>query len=252
MQYAFVNGIKTEPFKGGKGICITCPDTVIAKCGSRKVHHWAHKGKKICDSWYESETEWHRNWKNCFPESFREVPFYDKVNDEMHRADIHTSTGVTIEFQNSPISFEEISSRDQFYRKLIWVVNGKKFKDCFEILGNIPDPEDKLIIDYDFYGHKHPYLYSRNEILRGETMFNVIGFSRISALKISEKHFVFDWRYERKSWLETKSFVFFDFGDEFLYMLKHRKQLKNKFSYLKKIMKQEFIEKYSDLNALII
>src|SRR4051812_6395999 len=126
MQYALVNGLRTEPNKGLKGSCLGCGREVLAKCGNIKIHHWAHKTLQECDSWWEPETAWHREWKNLFPERFREVVFTDPITNEIHRADVHTSKGVTLEFQNSPIAIEELKSREAFYLKLIWVVNGLK------------------------------------------------------------------------------------------------------------------------------
>jgi competence protein CoiA len=100
MQYAYIGSIKSSPQRGSRGICIGCGKEVIAKCGNIKLHHWAHAAKVKCDSWWENETQWHRDWKNLFPEEYREISFYDEVLKENHRADIHTKDGITIEFQN--------------------------------------------------------------------------------------------------------------------------------------------------------
>ena len=43
-----------------------------------------------------------------------------------HIADIN-SNGYVIELQNSPISPEEIISRESFYDKMIWIFNAKNF-----------------------------------------------------------------------------------------------------------------------------
>jgi competence CoiA-like predicted nuclease len=67
MQFALVNEKKTEPMPGGKGICSCCGSETIAKCGKYKLWHWSHKSKKNCDSWWENETKWHRQWKSYFP-----------------------------------------------------------------------------------------------------------------------------------------------------------------------------------------
>lgn len=122
MQYALVNGQKVKPQKGMKAVCFGCGNETVAKCGSIKLHHWAHKSIIDCDPWGEPEKEWDRNWKNHFPEDFHEVYFKDEKSGEVHRADIHTTNGVTLEFQNSPISIEELKSGEEFHVKLIWVV----------------------------------------------------------------------------------------------------------------------------------
>jgi competence protein CoiA len=47
---------------------------MIARCGSQRIHHWAHKNKsEQCDHWWENETEWHRNWKASFPVDWQEI-----------------------------------------------------------------------------------------------------------------------------------------------------------------------------------
>lgn len=128
MKYAIVNDLKTEASKGVKGICPNCSSEVIAKCGERKVNHWAHKNTRICDSWWESETEWHRSWKNRFPDSWQERSFRDEVSGEKHIADILTNQGLVIEFQHSHIKTEERLSREKFYKNLIWVIDGTRLK----------------------------------------------------------------------------------------------------------------------------
>jgi len=48
-------------------MCRRCNGEVIAKCGTHRVAHWAHRGMRDCDTWAEKETDWHRVWKNNFP-----------------------------------------------------------------------------------------------------------------------------------------------------------------------------------------
>jgi hypothetical protein len=114
---------RVRPSRQQQAICQCCEEELIAKCGNFRVHHWAHKNSH-CDSWWEPETEWHRNWKSKFPEEWRESIKYDTINNEKHIADIYNpKNDLVIEFQNSPISLDELSSRESFYNKLIWVVN---------------------------------------------------------------------------------------------------------------------------------
>ncbi|PKP33277.1 MAG: hypothetical protein CVT99_02155 [Bacteroidetes bacterium HGW-Bacteroidetes-16] len=129
MKYAIVEGKKTEALKGGRGICPCCNSELIAKCGDVKINHWAHKGNRNCDHWWENETEWHRKWKGLFPVECQEVVHLDE-NGEKHIADVRTETGLVIEFQHSFINPEERRSRIGFYQKLIWVVDGlRRIKD---------------------------------------------------------------------------------------------------------------------------
>ena len=88
---------------------------MIAKCGNKKVWHWAHKTKKTCDHWWENETQWHRDWKDQFPVEWQEVVHFAE-GGEKHVADVKTSTGLVIEFQHSAITKEEVLSRTAFYQ----------------------------------------------------------------------------------------------------------------------------------------
>lgn len=127
MKFALINGNKVEATKGAKGICFNCGAELIAKCGEVKIHHWAHKNIKHCDSWWENETEWHRFWKNNFPLEWQEVIHIDK-NGEKHIADVKTEEKWVLEFQHSPIKSEERLSRNIFYSKIVWVVDGTRRK----------------------------------------------------------------------------------------------------------------------------
>jgi hypothetical protein len=53
---------------------------------------------------------------------WREIPH--QGDGERHIADVKTGNGCVLEFQRSPLSVEERGSRDAFYKKLIWVVDG--------------------------------------------------------------------------------------------------------------------------------
>lgn len=132
MLIAEVNGKRAHATKGAKGICPCCKAEVIAKCGEVKIAHWSHKSKKNCDSWHEAETDWHRMWKNYFPENWQEIIKYDQETGEKHIADVCTENGFTLEFQHSPIKPEERLSREQFYKNMNWVVDGTRCKSHCE------------------------------------------------------------------------------------------------------------------------
>lgn len=127
MKYSLVDGERREAVKGLSGECVGCGLETIARCGPIKVNHWAHKAKCNCDHWWENETEWHREWKNNFPVNFQEVR-HRAEDGEWHFADVKTTQGWTLEFQNSPISAEERESRNAFYKRIVWIVNGLRLK----------------------------------------------------------------------------------------------------------------------------
>lgn len=127
MKYALIDGIRQEAQSSVSGRCPVCDKEMIAKCGDIKVWHWAHKGRRTCDPWWENETEWHRTWKGQFPKEWQEFVNRDD-SGEKHIADVKTDQGWVIEFQHSRIDPEERRVRDAFYPKLVWVVDGKARK----------------------------------------------------------------------------------------------------------------------------
>lgn len=124
MRFALVNNQKLEPQPKLRGACPHCGDEMISKCGRTKVWHWAHKSREICDPWWENETKWHREWKNEFPAEWQEISHVDPINGEKHIADVKAASGLVVEIQNSPMSFKEMISRENFYGNMIWIVNG--------------------------------------------------------------------------------------------------------------------------------
>lgn len=126
MRYALVDGERAEAQPRARGVCQCCEGQTIAKCGKHVVWHWAHKRREDCDPWWESETEWHRSWKDRFPVEWQEVVHCDPESGEKHIADVKTPHGLVLEMQNSPIHPEEMRSREDFYSKLVWVVNGDR------------------------------------------------------------------------------------------------------------------------------
>jgi competence protein CoiA len=146
MQFALVNENRVEAFPKGRGTCPSCDLPMLAKCGPRNVNHWAHSGRRNCDPWWENETPWHREWKNLFPEEYREVS-HTADDGEIHRADIKTPTGIVIETQHSSITDAERISREKFYKNLVWVIDGRNFRDNFDIYHMLPNPKSELAQD---------------------------------------------------------------------------------------------------------
>lgn len=178
MKFALLKKERIEASKGAKGICPCCGSELVARCGEIKVHHWAHK-KKCDDHWWENETEWHRNWKNQFPKEWQEIIQRDE-SDEKHIADLITSSGWTIEFQHSPISKEERGSRDYFYNKLIWIVDGTRRKTDIEQFDNL--------------------IYHSINISNEPFILRVFDEWTLERLRLNQE------------WSSSKSLVLFDFG----------------------------------------
>lgn len=127
MKFALIEGCRHEATPALRGECPSCGARVIAKCGTKKIWHWAHTSVRNCDRWWEPETEWHRAWKNEFPASSQEVR-HIAPNGELHIADVKTEAGFVLEFQHSNISANERASRESFYERMVWLVNGTRLK----------------------------------------------------------------------------------------------------------------------------
>ena len=98
---------------------------MIARCGEVRMKHWAHRGRRRCDPWWENETEWHRTWKDHFPSEWQEIG-HTSPSGERHIADVKTARGRFIEFQHSRLVPAERRSREEFYNPLVWVVDGTR------------------------------------------------------------------------------------------------------------------------------
>ena len=119
MIWAIRKGEKVKAQKGLNGFCPSCNEKLIAKCGEIKIWHWAHKSNFECDDWSEPESEWHKEWKDNFSKEQQEFVM------GKHRADIRTSKRWIIELQNSPLSSDKIVERENYYKKMIWLLNGE-------------------------------------------------------------------------------------------------------------------------------
>jgi len=149
MKFALINGNKTEAVKGVKGICPVCEKELIARCGDIKVHHWAHKGRRHCDQWWENETEWHRLWKGKFPIDWQEVVHIDGDSGEKHIADVITESEWVLEFQHSYLKPEERRSRNAFYQNIVWVVDGLRRKRDITQFKQIVEDSKFIIPNYN-------------------------------------------------------------------------------------------------------
>jgi len=235
MQISLVNNKKMEAFSGGRGICPVCGSVTIAKCGPRVMHHWAHYRSKDCDPWWENETQWHRDWKNNFPLECREISHTAK-NGEIHRADIKTPTGIVIEIQHSSMTDTERISREEFYKNLVWVVDGKVFIENFDIYHMLPDPKSELAQDLvwskakrHMNGANDGIFYRLSEAREDDSSVtkSTLKGGWIHGIKEIENelkqnyngYHQYDWVRPRKTWLEATCPVYIDFGDEHLVKL---------------------------------
>jgi len=249
MQYSLVKSRRLTPFPKGRGLCEVCHNETLAKCGKKVRWHWAHKESRDCDPWWENETEWHRKWKSEFPESCREVAFKCFETGEIHRADIIANKGIVLEIQNSPISLDEMRSREIFYKNLVWIVNGEKFKKRFRIFDAcLPDPQSNKFEDIMFMASKYEpscsmfWRKSENPEAANKkgAMVRVHSAKEIeAAINESYKgHHPFYWSRPHIAWLEAKCPVLIDFGQNHLWRIE---SYKNQFLCVRRITKAKVI-----------
>lgn len=235
LQYANVDDERREAFPGGRGICPTCGASMLAKCGSRIMHHWAHQSRRNCDPWWENETLWHREWKGLFPEDCREIS-HTAQDGEIHRADIKTPTGIYVEVQHSSMTDVERVSREKFYKNLVWLIDGRGFRQNFDIYHMLPDPKSELAQDLVWTKATRPMrgaadgLFCRvsanQDYYPGATKATLRG-GLIESLRTIQPeieasycgHHQYDWVRPRRTWLDAACPVYIDFGGEFLVKL---------------------------------
>jgi competence protein CoiA len=227
VQYALIEGERREAFVGGKGSCPICRGSMVSKCGPRVLHHWAHARRKNCDPWWENETEWHRAWKNHFPAEYREVS-YVAPDGEVHRADIVTQTNIVIEFQHSSMTDAERASRENFYKNLVWVIDGKGFRANFDICHPLPAPKSGMAQDLVWFkatrsmrGATRGLFLRKSERANSETdgLMHGIGEIEEAVNRAYRGHHQYDWVRPRRTWLDATCAVYIDFGEEELVRL---------------------------------
>jgi len=210
-----------------------CGSSMVAKCGPRVMHHWAHFGRRNCDPWWENETQWHRAWKSQFPVECREVVHV--ANDgEIHRADIKTPTGIVIEVQHSAMTDAERLSREAFYQNMVWVIDGTPFKQNFDLYHYLPDPKSEIAQDLIWHKAKrHLHGANRGMFARmSEIRLHEPNAVKATYKGVAEVHSLFradskieaayrghqqyDWVRPRGTWLDATCPVYIDFDEDWL------------------------------------
>jgi competence CoiA-like predicted nuclease len=211
---------------------------------------------------------------------FQEV--YLSEEDETHRADICTSEKIVIEIQNSPITADEIYTRECFYDKLIWVINSSKFKHniFFKSFQNVENQvrrfwDSTIINDKTFMIVSLPVNDFNDQILKSLKECNYQELSdkkwikrppNSYSYKLDDKvyqaisnHILdwditnrayekklggcsFRWKNFRKSWLYAEN-IFIDLNNDYLFHIKSLHE--NGRGYGKFVEKRYFVERYN-------
>lgn len=226
MEFALVEGQRHRPEPKLAGTCPVCGNRMVSKCGTKVLWHWAHHTRRHCDPWWENETEWHRAWKGCFPEAWREQVHFDDKG-EKHIADVKTPSGTVVEFQNSAMSPEELQARERFYGKMLWIVNGLPFIRQFYILDRLPPPEAEWTQDILFWPQYHNG-YGRCFFRKSENPDRPLAYAGLVhdmdeiQAEIDRDyvgHHFLDWVRPRSVWFASSCPVYIDFGGDLLWQM---------------------------------
>lgn len=251
MQYSIVEGEKVEARPNQRGVCMCCLQPTYSACGKINIWHWRHENSKMCDSWWEHETQWHRDWKSNFPVEWREVVHFNEATHEKHIADIKTKKGVVLEFQHSPISLDELNAREKFYQKLVWIVNASAFQKQFKIGNKLPDPASDFPPNLEFMDSRLNVVYHKKKVSNepGTQMIEIVdSYKGLSIPQLIDRcytrHHKFEWKNPRKVWYAANAPLFFDFNDGLLWRIQAEKRYP-KFYIAKRYTKQQFVAHYN-------
>jgi competence protein CoiA len=180
-----------------------CSRSALAKCGDINRWHWSHAGRRHCDPWQENEGPWHRAWKSLFPLEMQEILHYDKATGEKHIADLKRSDGWVIELQNSPMSIQEMESRES----LIIVQPHPQWKNNRVI---IKGDGGSLMFwrRSDVRADGSP----THELHSGRSLGDLVTRNYIG-------HHLCFWQHSREVWLRAKRTVVLDFGSEVMWAI---------------------------------
>lgn len=190
MLWANTQTGKATASPGASGTCPSCGASLVPKCGSIVSWHWAHKSCD-CDKWSEPESEWHINWKMQFP------PDWHELVKGPHRADIGTERGF-IEIQRSSISAGEIREREEFYKRMIWVVWAGDW--CLE--------------EYLFWHYRKFSPFTKRHIYGTPEPWERHAWEQARLMQLKKPHY--QWSPPRKTWFAAQKPIFLDFGGPFL------------------------------------
>lgn len=234
MGIALVDGVRSPPMPGAQGACQACGAAMTAKCGEKNVWHWAHKGRRVCDPWWENEGEWHRAWKDYFPQESHEVVQHD-TSGEKHIADVKLLSGLVVELQHSAMSPEEMRSREAFYKNMIWIVDAEPFRKNLEIFSALPDPAEPFVADLSFAspplewrgrqvredGFRSLMFFRRSERTEGSNMQRIYCGGELAEHfpAVYRGHHLYLWVRPRSVWYQTTKPTYLDIGNGMVALL---------------------------------
>jgi hypothetical protein len=151
------NGEWTRATRDVKAKCPDCGATMVAKigCGKFITPHWAHPPHVLdCNERYhDAVSQWHTEWQerieNPIPGENIEVTIVK--TERYKRADQVTRYNLPIEYQKSPLPYNERVLRESHYGEMIWVVHIDRVRSKVWETGVLPvpiifdDPETRVM-----------------------------------------------------------------------------------------------------------
>jgi len=105
----------STPTPGGRTICPTCHEELIAKCGDILIWHWSHRPDSECTN--SDESAWHAAWKLWA----KHLGWQTEVKVANHRADIVGDNRI-FELQSDFLDVRDIAAREAAYgAQLTWI-----------------------------------------------------------------------------------------------------------------------------------
>jgi competence CoiA-like predicted nuclease len=215
-----------------------------------------------CDSWYENETEWHRVWKNHFSNEYQEVIKYDSLTNERHVADVYNHVKeVVIEFQHSSIDVREIEARENFYGRMIWVIDLissnknlkfiNKHNEVEAVLNKMRHnlPKDfEVGSDYEMYESQKKFgnfldMLNLDKLNTNEIHYTIEIGKKYMELCKKKDFSLMTWKNLHKRWDLSVKPKFIDIGTDDIYQLIERVKIGNAY-VVKRYSKSEFISHY--------
>ena len=112
-------------------------------------------------------------WKDCFPKRWQETLHVDGRTGERHIADVKADSGLVVEVQHSPISADELQSREDFYGDMIWIVDARDLHGYFS-LGTSRDLATCDPMSYHFQWFSRSTLLKRWSQARKPVFFDTL------------------------------------------------------------------------------
>lgn len=119
--------------------CPGCKNTLIARKGMLRIHHFAHEKGAECDPWAQSEmSDWHRLGQDKMAQLGGKLEVWLRGPSFNHRADVvFEETSTIVELQHSPISIGTFIERSNLYTErfdnLVWLFDARKFAERLSV-----------------------------------------------------------------------------------------------------------------------